>query len=1214
MFCKRIIYINWGNIPNTEFELGPVNLFSGGNGSGKTTAADGLQSLMTAAYENLYNFNPGQDETTQRGRGGKQVRTLASYILGCDDGSFARLRMTDGYIAGVFAPTQGESGEPFSAVMCVRAHIDASASPRQARQDELKFLILPDQELFMSDFIRSEAAGKSVLTLDEISQHFQLQYGRNKVEQYDKKGMYLRRLYGAFKGQRSAVSDREAKHAARTFANFMAYKPVKSISDFVANQILEPKDISEDIRQVSELMKTIHSMEEETRRISEAIANLQAAQQCSEGFIEHWLARALADYALLAQQYNRTQQNYLTFKEQARLNQQDADTAVEDIAQLNAKKQNLHNLLVELEAQRQGIEALKTKDELEASIEANKAQLQSKSVGFLTQHQQFETNHKAATELQSKLADTGLALSVPLLASADFNATIKKLSDGARGSNIDVQQLFTKDWVGIASLEHSLEQVLQLERSHAELARLVHQSDAEQGLKSLRDQVLAQHGQAQTEMQTLQKQGEQKQSEIKRLQGHSVNYPRHVSEALAAIKQYCPEAQPAVLCDYIEVTDPAWQMAIEGYMGGARFSIIVDPDYEAQAIRIVRGLKGKRNNAKVIQGAKAQQDALRSSLTKGSIVEVMSFSHKIAQYFVEASYGSVLRVADEHALKSERRAITPEGLGSGNYSMFRCDIDDGDLVFGQGARERALAAKEQELQALQVELNRSTQDYHRIGRISDLMDNIQAVECSAIINELLVLYRAMQRDELKLEALDLSDFEDLQMRLDEAKREHQEVSDKAQQLEREMGKYEQQAKVLAGKIKQLSDDKEQLETEQDAKEQVLHTAASHYPELDTQARLAKVDEALQQGAYEADLEEQKQAAESGMEQSERRLYQHITEHNQHSASYNEIAYFEAFGAKHEEGFFKAVAGLKKQIASVYNTLNNNVLVGKHERLAELKDSFNTAFVTNLCHSIYQAINEGKRVLKDLNKELEHHVFGTDQERFSFDAEWLPEFREYYRFFKEVIDMPNLGDGASLFDSELSLASSTVRDRLLGMLLDKDSQSAFRELERISDYRNYRRYEIYKTPLNKQAIALSKYGTGSGGQLETPAYIIRSAAVTSAFKFNEGAAHCRMVLVDEAFSKMDEIRSREVINYLTEALGLQLIFIMPTSKSGPFMDLISHQVVFSKCPTQSKVGELETQVLVDRKVCNTEKIKDLWANHRKTVRHQGLLDFMEDIEH
>ena len=89
---------------------------------------------------------------------------------------------------------------------------------------------------------------------------------------------------------------------------------------------------------------------------------------------------------------------------------------------------------------------------------------------------------------------------------------------------------------------------------------------------------------------------------------------------------------------------------------------------------------------------------------------------------------------------------------------------------------------------------------------------------------------------------------------------------------------------------------------------------------------------------------------------------------------------------------------------------------------------------------------------------------------------------------------------------------------MAMLLDDDGDKALRELSRIADYRNYRQYEIYKEVEGKPPIALSEYGTGSGGQLETPAYIIRAAAITSAFRFSEGNSHLRTVLVDEAFSK------------------------------------------------------------------------------------------------
>ena len=42
MFLKRFIFVNWGNVPTIDFEFGPISLFSGGNGSGKTTAADAI--------------------------------------------------------------------------------------------------------------------------------------------------------------------------------------------------------------------------------------------------------------------------------------------------------------------------------------------------------------------------------------------------------------------------------------------------------------------------------------------------------------------------------------------------------------------------------------------------------------------------------------------------------------------------------------------------------------------------------------------------------------------------------------------------------------------------------------------------------------------------------------------------------------------------------------------------------------------------------------------------------------------------------------------------------------------------------------------------------------------------------------------------------------------------------------------------------------------
>lgn len=1212
MFCKRVIYINWGNIPPLEFDFGPINLFSGGNGSGKTTAADGLQSLMTAAHENLFTYNPGQDETTQRGRGGKQVRTLASYVLGCDDGSYARPQACDGYVAGVFHPTEGETGEAFTAVMCVRAHLDSAGTSRQARQDELLFLIIPNQQLCLQDFIREDPAGQLIVPLPEIANRLKRQFGSDAVEIYDKKGPYLRRLYGAFRSLPGAISDREAKHAARTFANFMAYKPVKSISAFVEREILEPKDLSEDIRQVSELMKTIHNMDEETQAIKRVLENLDLAQRQALAYIENWLSHCVGQYCELSRQVWVKQQDYLAIKEQQRLNVAAIAQTEQDIENNVDLKRAANSQLVDLVAQRRGIAALRDKDQLEQVLESCEQRLVSSAKSLLEQEPQFAKNYQAIRQLQHSLKTGSLGVEVMALESKAMSLLIANLLKGPEDSGLDMAQLMTKDWVGIGALEHKLEQVKQLDRHHGDLARALHSAEHSSGSRSIRDQVLTLSNERQRQLSQSKERYERKQVEIQRLEHNKINYPTHVDAALNAINSQCPHAHAAVLCDFVEITDPKWQMAIEGYMGGARFAIIVEPEYEAEAIRVVRGMKGGRNNARVIQGAKAQRDAAKIVLAQDSIVELMNFEHKIVEYYLQASYGAVLRVKDEESLRRTRRGVTSAGLGSGNYAMFRCDINDADLVFGQGARQRALEAKRQEAADLHQQRQQQEDEYRQTARVYELIESIKAVQCGELLTEMLALYRARQDSEEQLQNLDLSDFEELEARMQAVQLGLDELEKRGNDFSKNLGALNEKKSNVTASIDTIAAEQETLQEARDTCEASVTSIASYYPEFDSEAALQKAEAKARAAKGDFIFVEENSAYFKYLDQHDKALYQGVMQHNQMATLAHNIIYAVGHGEQHDAEYFQGITKMAEQIHAVHNALKNNVLVGKAEKLATLRDSFNTAFVSNLCHSIYQSINDGKRVLEDLNKELEHHVFGSDRERFYFDWEWVPEFKEYWRFFKEVVKLPNLGDGSSLFDAELNPQSCLVRDKLVAMLLDKDEQAALRELRRISDYRLYRRYEIYKKPENKEPIALSKYGTGSGGQLETPAYIIRSAAVTSAFRFNEGSSHCRMVLVDEAFSKMDEARSREVIHYLTEALGLQLIFIMPTSKSGPFLDLISNQVVFSKCPAIEKVGELDTHVLVDRKVCNQEKIKALWARHRKTIRNQAMLDFMDDL--
>jgi hypothetical protein len=1209
MFLKRFVFINWGNIPGIEFEFGPVNLLSGGNGSGKTTAADAIQTVMTAAHENLFQYNPGQDETTQRGRGGKRVRTLASYVLGCDDGSYARLDPTDGYLVAVFSPSRDEAAEPFSAIIAVRAWLDMAGSQSVARQEDALFFIVGGAELEQEHFLREDGGQRHLVPLTDLQTLLIQEFGKRQVERYDAKKVYLRRLYGALRGKPDSVSEVEAVAAARAFSRFMSYKPVKSINRFVADEILEPKDLGEAIRSVSSQLKTIHGMERDAAQLVESIAILERAGSHAQSYIDGWIELNLLDYTLAQAEYQLRQQDYLRGKTQQKDGREQLAEVERRTASVRERAAAIQHQLIGLEARRQGIDALRRKDELESRAGELDRQLLQQVMSVLDQDRLLNANAQAAREMVPALQDPELLASLPGVSALEAESLGREVTESARASLQDLSHLLQRDIAGAVSrIQGSLDALRRIQTVHNRWYELWHETSGED---SQRDHIAALVQTRRERYQGLARQREEKRREIDRLGNNQVTYPPYVERALKAIRQQCPAADPSVLCDHVEVMDPRWQNAIEGYLGGARFAIIVDRDYEAKAIRIVRALPGRDNRARVIQGRKAAEDAARIGSDEQSIVHVLEFSHATARAYVTASYGSVLRVESAEELTRTRRGLTPDGMGSGNYSLWRCDLPEADLVFGAAARERALAAKREELDAIEIEWNQAND---RLQSGVALLRAVTALKPSSYadrLDEVRGIHRAMEENAVLLGQLDLSEHEDLERRLGELKEEQEALSDQEAGLNKRHGKLEKDLEDIEKQLRALSDLQEVNRERVEANEAALVEIGKLWPDLDVVARLDGADrEALDLDAQSA--ANRRKEAENALHAAERKAAEAIQEHNQNCRPVDAVVYT-SFNGEYGPDLFQSMVGVRRDLERVHNILKNNILAEKRDQLAELKGAFNNAFVSHLCHAIYQALSEGKRRIELLNKELKHHQFGADRETFRFAGEPVPEYRDYARFFEEVIKAPGLGDEVSLFDAQWSERSAKVRDRLMAMLLDEDESQALRELERIADYRNYRRYEIYKEVPGKEPIPLSEYGTGSGGQLETPAYIIRAAAISSAFRFAEGRAHLRMVLVDEAFSKMDEARSREVISYLTEALGLQLIFIMPTSKCGPYMDLISNEFVFAKVPSESARGQLRTRILVDRKQCNQERIKELWETHRRMVYQQAEFDFMQEFE-
>jgi hypothetical protein len=283
------------------------------------------------------------------------------------------------------------------------------------------------------------------------------------------------------------------------------------------------------------------------------------------------------------------------------------------------------------------------------------------------------------------------------------------------------------------------------------------------------------------------------------------------------------------------------------------------------------------------------------------------------------------------------------------------------------------------------------------------------------------------------------------------------------------------------------------------------------------------------------------------------------------------------------------------------------LVSNLGQLRQAEASFNDVFTRQFCYEVRNAVDNGVKTLRVLNTELGKLKFGTD--RFSIDwSEWVPEFKDYYDFFSAAYDLAEAQEAGDLFETDaLTPENCAVRDRLQELLLSDEQDRALRDLQRIADYRNYRRYEIWKESDSGSKVALSEWGTGSGGQLETPAYIVRAAVVTNRLKHFDKGMNLKLLVNDESFAKMDERRAHDVIKFIRDSLGMQLICAMPTKHAGAIKTEFTKEWCFTRTQAEGN-GEVDFISEADERDLNPDKLRELWAERRNQVRQQAQLAF------
>lgn len=167
------------------------------------------------------------------------------------------------------------------------------------------------------------------------------------------------------------------------------------------------------------------------------------------------------------------------------------------------------------------------------------------------------------------------------------------------------------------------------------------------------------------------------------------------------------------------------------------------------------------------------------------------------------------------------------------------------------------------------------------------------------------------------------------------------------------------------------------------------------------------------------------------------------------------------------------------------------------------------------------IENATLLFKNLNKTLEPIYYGNDSYRF----DWQPDQNRRHLYSMITFEF-NLG-GFNLLTNQFDAEYHDEMEELFTKLTIS-TENVEDVISEYTDYRTYLDYDIEIISRDGKKQKFSKiYREKSGGETQTPYYVAIAASFIQLYSIGETI---RIIILDEAFDKMDEERIKQMISF------------------------------------------------------------------------------------
>jgi uncharacterized protein YPO0396 len=625
------------------------------------------------------------------------------------------------------------------------------------------------------------------------------------------------------------------------------------------------------------------------------------------------------------------------------------------------------------------------------------------------------------------------------------------------------------------------------------------------------------------------------QAELADLERGILHYPDSPAELRAALEKAGIAAY--FLAEAAEITDPAWVDAVEGWLNTRRFAVLVDPANFQKAIEIYDKLPRSVAGAFIPNIEKMRN----ASVKPGSLAEVVK-ADGYARVYINYILGKVMR-ADISSLKEYDSAVTKECMTytSHTASRIREDIYKRHYLgrAAQEERKKFLAAEKERLEAELTVAEREErnaaerEDCH--NRVLRFLPEIKLLSPS--IENAAAYKKDLAHTQTELAEIDTQSFKELEERRKEIETELSLLKDDNDRIQSTKG-------ALTEKLSGCRNDLEHSTRQQEEKEETIKSFSNDNPlmigecEIYAEEKLAKTSIAELTNSYESTLKNFKTRTESLKKE------------------YNKLV-------RDYENEFHYLLGMEPsentEAETLLKRLETSELPEYREKIARAYQDAEKEFKDHFISRLNEHIEEARQSFDEINEILRTLHFGRDQ--YKFHLEELSERKGQIEVIRQAAKIPTADDGlfSQLVDPGEKKAAEELFDSILNAPLDSE------KLRDICDYRTYFHYDIIITEtdvLDENELPVKLYFSRvlkekSGGESQTPYYVAIAASFYRFYKARPESS-VRLVIFDEAFSRMDDERIGKILSFY-DNLNLQIITSVPPEKIediAPYMDRIN----------------------------------------------------------